>query len=166
MSDAQSFYKIGIAAPNLMVICIDTSVDGKETGRLYSCYSKEPAEFDDPYQLLLMMDEVMERIHFPQASVALRDYGAKDGGRKKGRPEEQTESVERRMAARQERPDKVMEQAELLEYRGGIATYAVRIQYRQYATWQGELVWLEKNLARSFNSELEMLKLMDNMRED
>lgn len=150
MSDSQNFYNIGIAAPNLMVICIDSRKDGKETGRLYSCYSRDPAAFDDPYQLLLMMEEVMEKINYPQASVALRRYGGKAD----------TNYVKR------EKPEKVMEQRELLEIRGEKATYAIRIQYRQYATWQGELVWLEKNIAKSFNSELEMLKLMDNMRDD
>ena len=150
MSDSKSFYKIGIAAPNLMVICIDSRRDGKETGRLYSCYSREPGLFDDPYQLLLMMEEVMEKINYPQASVALRQYGGKPNAD----------------YVRREKPEKVMEQQELLDFRGERATYAVRIQYRQYATWQGELVWLEKNVAKSFNSELEMLKLMDNMRDD
>ena len=148
-----------------LVICIDTNVGGRETGRLYSCYSREPAAFDDPYQLLLMMDEVMESINYPQASVALRDYSTRGEGKRR---EKQTEETGHRDRADRRRkvPDKVMEQTELLDFRGGIATYAVRIQYRQYATWQGELVWLEKNLARGFNSELEMLKLMDNMRED
>lgn len=150
MSDSQNFYNIGIAAPNLMVICIDSRKDGKERGRLYSCYSREPEPFDDPYQLLLMMEEVMEKINYPQASVSLRQYGGTPG----------TDYV------RREKPEKVMEQQELLDFRGERATYAVRIQYRQYATWQGELVWMEHNVAKSFNSELEMLKLMDNMRDD
>ncbi len=153
MSDSQSFFRIGVAAPNLMVICIDSGDGGSEPGRLYSCYSREPARFEDQYQLLLMMEQVMEKINYPQASVALRRYG-NTGGKK--------EVVE---YARRERPAKVMEQTELLDYRGERATYAVRVQYRQNATWQGELVWLEHNEAHSFTSELELLKLIDSMRD-
>ena len=150
MSDSQGFFKIGIAAPNLMVICIDGADGASELGRLYNCYSREPDRFEDPYQLLLMMEQVMEKINYPQSSVALRRYG------KQGAAE----------YARHDRPDKVIEQTELLNYRGEKATYAVRVQYRQNATWQGEIVWLEKNEVRNFTSELEMLKLMDNMRSD
>lgn len=154
MSDSLSFFKIGIAAPNLMVICIDSTEGGSEPGRLYSCYSREPDRFEDEYQLLLLMEQVMEKINYPQSSVALRRYGKKPG---------KNEPVE---YAKREKPEKVMEQTELLNYRGEEATYAVRIQYRQNATWQGELVWLEQNEAHSFASELEMLKLMDNLRKD
>lgn len=153
MGDSQGFFKIGIAAPNFMVVCIDRADGGNESGRLYSCYSREPDRFEDQYQLLLMMEQVMERINYPQPSVALRRYGKKEGKK---------EPVK---YARHERPEKVLEQTELLSYRGEEATYAVRIQYRQNATWQGELLWLEHNEVHGFSSELEMLKLMDNLRE-
>ena len=154
MGDSRSFFNIGIAAPNLMVICIDGANGVNEPGRLYSCYSREPDRFEDQYQLLLLMEQVMEKINYPQSSVALRQYGKKEGKK---------EPV---AYAMRERPAKVMEQTELLEYRGGQATYAVRVQYRQNATWQGELVWLEHNEARSFTSELEMLKLIDSLRDE
>ncbi len=149
MSDSQSFFNIGIAAPNFMVVCIDGAEEGNEPGRLYSCYSRDPARFEDQYQLLLLMEQVMEDINYPQSSVSLRKYGEKNTGG----------------CVKRDRPDKVVEQRELLSYRGERATYAVRVQYRQNATWQGELVWLEHNEARTFASELEMLKLMDSMRE-
>lgn len=147
MSDIHDFFNIGITAPNFMVICLDETEEAEDSGRLYSCYSTEPAIFKDEYQLLLLMEQVMESINYPQASVELRMYGGKD-------------------ALKHEKPDKVMEQRELLEFRGAKATYAVRVQYRQNATWQGEIMWLEQNITRSFSSELEMLKLMDNLRDE
>ena len=51
---------------------------------------------------------------------------------------------------------------ELLEHRGELSTFVVYIQYRQNATWQGDIVWVEQGAMRSFRSALEMLKLMDN----
>ncbi len=141
-----SFFTIGMTAPNLMVVCLDAPVGAGEPGRLYSCYSTEPLKFEDENQLLLLMEQVMDSINFPQSSASLRNYGAKEQPQK------------------HEKPPKVMEQRELLNFRGSVGTYAIRVQYRQNATWQGEILWLEQNMVRSFSSELEMLKLMDNMR--
>lgn len=41
------------------------------------------------------------------------------------------------------------------------ATFMVRIQYRQNATWQGQVTWAEKQQTMLFRSALELLKLMD-----
>ena len=35
------------------------------------------------------------------------------------------------------------------------------MQYRQNATWQGTVVWTEKEETKRFRSALELLKLMD-----
>ena len=37
----------------------------------------------------------------------------------------------------------------------------VQIQYRQHATWQGKVLWAEKNETKQFRSALELLKLID-----
>ena len=39
--------------------------------------------------------------------------------------------------------------------------FVVRIQHCENATWQGTVVWAEKNIAKQFRSALELLKLMD-----
>lgn len=41
------------------------------------------------------------------------------------------------------------------------ATFVVKVLYRQNATWQGTVQWVEKNLERPFRSELELLQLMN-----
>lgn len=45
--------------------------------------------------------------------------------------------------------------------RGSAATFEMRILFRQNASWQGELLWLEKNVRQNFRSVLEMITLMD-----
>ena len=45
--------------------------------------------------------------------------------------------------------------------RGSAATFEMRILFRQNASWQGELLWLEKNARQNFRSVLEMITLMD-----
>lgn len=45
------------------------------------------------------------------------------------------------------------------------ATFIVQIQYRQNATWQGQIVWKEKDETKKFRSELELIKLIDSAAE-
>lgn len=40
-------------------------------------------------------------------------------------------------------------------------TFLVQVQYCQNATWQGEIVWAEKNQRQRFRSDLELLRLID-----
>lgn len=43
-----------------------------------------------------------------------------------------------------------------------MGTFVIRVQYRQNATWQGQVTWAEGQETRSFRSALELLKLIDN----
>jgi hypothetical protein len=40
----------------------------------------------------------------------------------------------------------------------------VHIKFRQNASWQGSITWVEKEKTQNFRSALEMLKLMDEAR--
>ena len=42
-----------------------------------------------------------------------------------------------------------------------LGTFQIEVQYCQNATWQGEIVWAEKNQRQRFRSDLELLRLMD-----
>ena len=39
--------------------------------------------------------------------------------------------------------------------------FIVNIRYRENATWQGEVLWVNQNKQCSFRSALELLKLID-----
>lgn len=45
--------------------------------------------------------------------------------------------------------------------RGDKGTFLVCVRYRQNSTWQGHVVWAEKNQQQPFRSALELLKLID-----
>lgn len=45
--------------------------------------------------------------------------------------------------------------------RGALATFAVRVFFRQNASWQGSVAWLEQSREERFRSALELVKLMD-----
>lgn len=40
-------------------------------------------------------------------------------------------------------------------------TFIIRVQYRQNASWQGSVQWVERGMKRNFRSTLELIKLMD-----
>lgn len=46
------------------------------------------------------------------------------------------------------------------------ATFVVQVQYRQNSTWQGQVVWSEKNQSKPFRSSLELIRLMDSAMEN
>lgn len=41
------------------------------------------------------------------------------------------------------------------------ANFVVHVQRCENSTWQGTVVWAEKNITKQFRSALELLKLMD-----
>ena len=45
--------------------------------------------------------------------------------------------------------------------RGEKATFEVRVLFRQHTSWQGVIIWLERNAEQSFRSVLELVLLMD-----
>lgn len=45
-------------------------------------------------------------------------------------------------------------------------TFLVRIQRTENATWQGQVVWTEEKVSKSFRSALELLKLIDSAVEE
>ena len=40
-------------------------------------------------------------------------------------------------------------------------TFEISIRFMQNSTWQGQILWIDRNLKQNFRSALEMLKLMD-----
>lgn len=139
------YFRRGMAARNLMNVCIDEREEEGSHGRLYCRYQREPQTFENEYQLLKLMEELMDRIGYPQSSVEMRCYGKKT-------------------AVPIKREEPCMTPEEVAEPTGKCATLLVHVQYRQNATWQGEVFWRESRQLQTFRSALELLKLMDSAR--
>ena len=67
-------FRIGIAAPDIVCICVDSREEGDIQGRAYHCYQKEPVVFEDVFQLIRIIDSLMEWLDYPQASVVNRSF--------------------------------------------------------------------------------------------
>jgi hypothetical protein len=114
-------------------VCID---DGQTfSGRLSNPYRKEEIPFCGVMEFLRQMELLLDEMKLPQAFAARRAFGSP--GVTDRMPPEQTPR------------------------RGGAATFDLRILFRQNASWQGSVTWIEAQQEEPFRSVLELLLLMD-----
>lgn len=125
-------------------ICIDDYQQGDIYGRIYHVSLDQPIHFHGVLSLLREMDQYLDSYDFPQVGMQLRSFSTKESNR----------------AAREDQAAVVTHFAK--EYiRGKLATFRIRILFRQNATWQGSIRWMEGDKEERFRSVLEMMMLMD-----
>lgn len=131
-------------APNLINICVDGREGSEFHGRLFSRLSSKEQPFGGVSSLMMTMHDFFDSINFPQASTEVRSF-----------------HKPRQEPAAKKDTAPLMTDNDITEQRGEMATFIVRVQYRQNATWQGSVLWAERNLGQEFRSALELLKLID-----
>lgn len=119
------------------LVCIDTYKDGVPVGRFYNPYLSEGESFCSLTDFLLKMERTLDDMKFPQSFTAARNFTAAG------------EVRDERSRAGQD------------SQRGALATFALRIIFRQNSSWQGSASWLEAHSEQSFRSVLELILLMD-----
>ena len=117
-----------------MLVCVDSYEGGVPRGRLY-LPGQQGQRFDSLSQLLLRAEQLLEQ-----------------GGA-------QSFTIPRIFALAKPLRSAPCDADELA--RGKAATFEMRVLFRQHASWQGELLWLEKGARQSFRSALELITLMD-----
>lgn len=110
---------------------------------IYPFYDWQIWEIDS----LIGMERFMNELNFPQSSTELRTYEDK----------QQKPANEKRISFTE-----VSNREQILEQRGSIDTLAVYVRYRQNATWQGSVYHMKNNEREDFNSELDLLKIIEN----
>ena len=109
-------------------------------GTFFSPHYGEEIAFSNLTRLLLLMEDYMDEIDCPQASIKSRRFGGVH------------KPAERISIAEPVLPESDQE---------AIATFKVKVLFRQSASWQGTLSWCEGRTETSFRSALELVKLMD-----
>nr|WP_317283102.1 hypothetical protein [uncultured Sellimonas sp.] len=132
------------SVPNLVVVCVEKYTGSAIQGNMYHPYSREAHPFQNEVQLIEQMEDFFDMISFPQAACELRKFGEQE----KTRPQNDETSTDVR--------------EEILQKTGTCGTFLVRVQYRQNASWQGSILWKEKDVEQTFKSVLEFLMLLDN----
>jgi len=117
------------------LICVDDYQAGVVSGRMYNRALDAGKIFRCLTQLLKTLENTLDDIEYPKAFTAPRRFAP---------PKENAE-----------------EPADSQSPKGQQATFAVRILFRQNASWQGSVTWMEGKQEQSFRSALELIFLMN-----
>ena len=107
-------------------------------GFLYNEDYEIKIDFEGIRDFLYSLDGFFDEFNFPQSTHKLRNFA--DDKVKKG-------SI-------------IKMKKEKIEIDKNDATFTIHVQFRQNASWQGSINWIEGNKTQRFRSELEMIKLM------
>lgn len=128
-------------------ICIDSYENGEMQGKVVNpCYSGN-LEFKNLISFLKIMEALFDKFEYPQSSMSTRHFA----GKKAPAPVTDIEFTEN------------LDKEDYLktETRGKLATFRIQVRFRQNASWQGTLTWVEGNKTENFRSVLELIMLMD-----
>jgi hypothetical protein len=118
----------------LTMVCVDENRDGSFSGRLYNPYWPEGVGFTGVLDFLEKMEDLLDRMKLPQAFTARRTFGDPSRGGAVPPPEG--------------------------GHQGKLATFRLQILFRQNASWQGMITWMEGRQEEDFRSVLELLLMM------
>lgn len=108
-------------------------------GTFYNLYYGMELPFENLTRLLLMMEDLMDELDCPQAALKSKRFDT---------------------AAKQRERDSLVP-CRIPPSQEALGTFKVQVLFRQGASWQGRIHWLEADLETTFRSALELVKLMD-----
>lgn len=107
-------------------------------GYLYHVQSDKRIEFSSAVEMLLQMEELMDKTNSPQRSEDPRSFAGETGRRPSTDGQVGTDKTP------------------------CLATFQLNVMFRQNATWQGNLLWTDECMEAHFRSVLEVINLMNN----
>ena len=123
------------------MICVDSYQDKVPVGHFHNSALQGAVPFHSLSELLIKMEDMLDEFQLPQSFTVTRSFAPQAEVVKEYDPE--------------------------VGNRGGkLCTFSVRIMFRQNASWQGSVTWLEGKREESFRSVLELLLLMDSAMEN
>ena len=120
----------------LTTICVDAYDNSVLQGRFYNPYMEEGEQFQSLTQFLLRMEDLLNGMNLPQSCTNRRTFAHAP-------------------------PHEVRFPAMMAARKGKLATFRIRILFRQHASWQGSLLWMEEGREENFRSVLELILLME-----
>lgn len=132
------------SAPNIVCVCVDRKNGDVIEGRMYNRYSHEGKNFKGVAPIIKYMDDLFEMINYPQSAVRERSF-IEDN-----KPLERKETIA-----------PLLDANALEDKAGEMMTLLVYVRYRQKATWQGWLYYKEGDQLFEFDSELDLIKILD-----
>lgn len=108
-------------------------------GTLYNPFFPEEQYFDNLIQLLFLMETVLDTLNFPQRCMEPRVFGHPEGAW----------------------GSRLHPSPQSLGGKPVLVTFKISVRFRQNASWQGCLLWLEHKAEARFRSVLELIGLID-----
>ena len=123
-----------------IMICVDDYCDGVFKGRFYHA-THGMCSFRSLSQFLLKMETILEEMQEPQSYTSKRTFASIfASGDDAGCP---------------------------ASFRkGALATFELKVLFRQHSSWQGVLDWKDQRAEQSFRSVLELVCLLDSALRD
>ena len=118
-----------------MTVCVDSYANGVPCGRFYNPYCDRWIPFQSLTQFLKQLEDAMDEAAFPRAFNETRTFV----------PSTELD----------------LECSDDITPMGKLATFGLRVLFRQNASWQGSISWLEGRTEERFRSVLELILLMD-----
>lgn len=127
-------------------ICIDAWEEPQILGRFYHAATGKGV-FKDLDQMLLQLEARFDEVDVPRVTTVSRSFG-------------------QRVKVQKDKKKETVEKMKGKPASGKKATFMVQVQYRENASWQGQITWVKANQTRNFRSALELIKLMDSAARD
>lgn len=118
------------------MICIDSYDNSVPVGRFYNQFCQDGIRFHGTIDLIKKIEAMLDQMNFPQSFSAIRTFAEKESVTMSGPGRE-------------------------LHHEGKIATFSIKVLFRQNTSWQGSIAWLEGKREEPFRSVLELLFLLD-----
>ena len=139
-----------ISGNGSVLICVDEYNEGEMRGRIYSMSESEPDQFTSAIKLVKQVSRIIDEGNGPQSTMKVRGFFKNKQESSKNTQDEKEKPVDNKKVV-----------ASKINAHGKEATFRVRIMFRQNASWQGMVYWVEKNREENFRSVLELLMLID-----
>jgi hypothetical protein len=117
------------------VVCVDEYDQGRMSGRIFTPYLQDGECFESLVEMLKEIDGLLDNMRFPQSFEMKRSFS--------------------------EVKNLPVRTGEIAQRIGRRATFSLRVLFRQNASWQGSVTWIEGKMEESFRSVLELIMLMD-----
>lgn len=125
-------------------VCVDEVGEGRVRGYLTSRRLTAPVPFADLGSLVLQVEEILNRQHFPQAFERTRTFFPDEPGQ----------------LPVAEDLDSGLTREEVDAAHGRVDTFLLYVITRRNTTWQGFVDWLDGTRS-DYSSALELLRLVD-----
>jgi len=131
-----------------VLVCVDSYEDTCMTGMLYHSSLDEGKSFGDLMQMILMIEKIIEDTGFPKPTTEKRSFVVQDvSGKAPNIASEEKQAIEA--------------EHDFESIKGEVGTFKIKVMFRQHASWQGSVSWLEGDKTETFRSALELILLID-----